>query len=124
MSMILAIASGGAIGAVLRYLMESISVFGMDFPVGTLIVNVLGSFAMGALVTFFALYYTPSPELRAFLAVGLLGAFTTFSTFSLDVVTLWDRGDIYHAIGYGLASLILSVGGLVLGMILVRQILT
>lgn len=124
--MILAIAAGGAIGAVLRYLFGTgvALVLGSNFPWGTLGVNVLGSFIMGALVTYFALSFNPSQELRAFLTIGLLGAFTTFSAFSLDAFQLWERGAMAEMIGYVLASVLLSISGLIIGVILVRQILS
>jgi CrcB protein len=116
------VAAGGAIGAVGRYLVMSGlgHWLGHGFPVGTLVVNVLGSLAMGALVELGALVWSPSPELRAMLVVGLLGSFTTFSTFSLDVVVLVGRGANFAAMGYIVASVVLSIAGLVLGMALVR----
>ncbi len=125
MSMVLAIGAGGAIGAVLRYGVGLLVGKAADtgFPWGTLGVNVLGSFVMGALVTYMALHWNPSQEVRAFLTIGLLGGFTTFSTFSLDVVTLWDRGAIFEMAAYSVASLVLSIGALILGMILVKQII-
>mgnify|MGYP001328986372 CR=1 FL=1 len=126
MNMILSIAAGGAIGAVLRHFAGSLalSVAGSSFPWGTLSVNIIGSFFMGALISYFASIWTPPPELRAFLTVGLLGAFTTFSTFSLDVVTLWERGQAVMALGYIAASVLLSITALFAGMMLVRQVVS
>ena len=123
MNMILAIAAGGAIGAVLRHYVGilAISLTGMTFPWGTLSVNILGSFLMGALITYFANAWNPAPEIRGFLTVGLLGAFTTFSTFSLDAVTLYERGALMASMGYILASVVLSIGALFAGMALLRQ---
>jgi CrcB protein len=66
--------------------------FGHGFPSGTVAVNILGSFAMGLLVEGLALRWQVGPELRGFITVGVLGGFTTFSTFSLDIVTLFQRG--------------------------------
>ena len=85
---ILAVAAGGALGAVARFLVSSGTgyLFGYGFPFGTLIVNVLGSFALGVLIQVTAFAWSPSAEVRAFVVVGVLGAFTTFSTFSLDVL--------------------------------------
>lgn len=125
MNLVVAIAAGGAIGAVLRHYASllTLNVIGMQFPWGTLSVNVIGSFFMGALITYFAESWNPSQEVRAFLTVGLLGAFTTFSAFSLDFVTLWQRGEIYAAMGYVVASVVLSICALLAGMILVRQVL-
>ena len=87
MKILLAVAAGGALGAVGRYLVitQVGHWFGTGFPLGTIVVNVLGSFAMGLLIESAALFWSPSQELRALLAVGVLGAFTTFSTFSMDV---------------------------------------
>lgn len=125
MNTVLAVAAGGAIGAVGRYLvMSGVGHWlGHGFPIGTLVVNVLGSLAMGVLVELGALVWSPSPELRAMLVVGLLGSFTTFSTFSLDVVVLVQRGATLPAMGYIVASVVLSIAGLVLGMALVRGLI-
>jgi CrcB protein len=84
--------------------------------------NVIGSFVMGVLVAAGALFWSPSPELRAFLTVGLLGAFTTFSSFSLEVALLYERGDLGLAALYIVASVILCVLGLFLGLWLVRGV--
>lgn len=124
MNLIVSIAAGGALGAVLRHLVGvlSLHMLGTSFPWGTLTVNILGSFVMGLLVSSFAHYWQPPQELRAFLTVGLLGAFTTFSTFSLDVMTLWERGEAFAALGYSVASVFLSVLALMAGMFLIRQV--
>ncbi|MCG8696219.1 MAG: CrcB family protein, partial [Minwuiales bacterium] len=94
------------------------------FPVGTVTVNIVGSFLMGALVALMALKLSPSPELRAFLTVGLLGGFTTFSAFSLDAVLLYERGAFAAAAAYVAVSVVCSIGGLVAGLQIVRQVLT
>lgn len=124
MKIILAIAAGGAIGAVARHFVSSQIThwLGSGFPWGILIVNVAGSFAMGVLVEASALVWSPSPELRAFITVGMLGAFTTFSTFSLEVVLLYERGQMALAAGYVASSVVLAVGGLFAGLALVRAI--
>ncbi len=121
-STILAIASGGALGAVMRYgvNVSARTLFGLDFPWATLIVNVTGSFAMGLLIALFAHFWNPSETLRVFLVTGLLGAFTTFSTFSLDVATLWERSNYIASIAYMGSSVILSIGALFAGLALVR----
>ena len=123
MQMILSIAAGGAIGSVLRHVAGKglLALMGGSFPYGTLFVNVAGSFIMGALVSVFAHSFTPSPELRAFLTVGLLGGFTTFSSFSLDVVTLYERGEILSAFVYVGLSLALSLAGIFAGLFLMRS---
>lgn len=121
----MAIAVGGAIGAVARHYASGqvMRLVGMGFPFGTLLVNVVGSFAMGALVEVMALRWSIGPELRGFLTVGVLGAFTTFSTFSLDFVVLTERGQLGLAVLYAVVSVTLSVAGLFAGMHLLRGIL-
>ena len=125
MSMLLSIAAGGAVGAVGRYLaMAGIGHWLVHgFPYGTLVVNIIGSFLLGALIEVSALTWSPSPEMRAFFVVGVLGAFTTFSAFSLDVVTLIERGDFLPAAFYIIASVVVSIAALFFGMIIFRHIL-
>lgn len=120
-----AIAAGGALGAVARHGVGvlAIRVFGHGFPVGTLAVNILGSGLMGVLIVLLALRWSPPEAVRLFLVVGLLGAFTTFSTFSLDLVALLERGAPARAWAYALASILLSVGALVTGMAMTRKLL-
>lgn len=120
MGTILAIASGGAIGAVLRHF-TSLLITGVG---ATLLVNVVGSFILGILIALFAQYWSPSSEMKAFLTVGLLGSFTTFSTFSLNVATLWERGEIVVTMAYVLASFIFSILALFVGMFIIRQVFT
>jgi CrcB protein len=126
MQMILAVAAGGAFGAVARYLV----VTGVgrllgphDFPWGTLTVNVVGSVLMGVLIELMALVWSPSQELRAFLVIGILGAFTTFSTFSLDVAVLVERGHNLFVAAYVAGSVALCVGGLFAAMHVMRAVL-
>jgi CrcB protein len=129
MHMILAVGVGGALGAIARYLLVSrigqmlgpAGVAGV--PVGILAANVLGSFVMGVLVETMAQAWQPSPELRALLTVGLVGAFTTFSTFALEAVVLIERGDHIPAGIYVVGSVALSLLGLVLGLSIVRTVL-
>ncbi len=122
---ILAVAAGGAVGAVARYLVATgaTHLFGLGFPYGTLIVNVVGSFVLGCLAEAMALVWTPSRELRAFLVVGMLGAFTTFSTFSLDSVALFERREYVSAGLYVVISVVVSIAALVAGMRLMRVVL-
>ena len=126
MKMILAVAAGGAFGAVGRYLVMS-GVGRMlgphDFPWGTLTVNIVGSVLMGVLIELLALVWSPSQELRAFMVVGVLGAFTTFSTFSLDVVVLVERGQNLFVAAYVAGSVLLCVGGLFAGLQIMRMFL-
>jgi CrcB protein len=92
----------------------------MDFPYGTMIVNIVGSFIMGLLISFFALVWEPPQALKAFLTVGLLGAMTTFSTFSLDTVVLFERNEHVAGLFYVALSVIASITALFAGMAIVR----
>lgn len=125
MNPIIAIAAGGALGALARHYFAAqvMRWTGDGFPWGIFITNILGSFLMGVLVQVFMNLAEPMPNLRAFLAVGVLGAFTTFSTFSLEVVSLLNRGQLGEAALYTLGSVCLAVLGLYAGMMLARAIL-
>lgn len=124
MSAWVAVALGGALGSVARHLaMAAVARWlGPAFPWGTLAVNVLGSFAMGAIVGLAEAAWRPSPELRAFLSVGVLGGFTTFSTFSLDAAALLERGEAGLAAAYVGASVLASVGALFAGLFMMRAL--
>lgn len=126
MKILLAIAVGGAIGAVARHLVSSQigHLFGTAFPWGTLVVNVAGSFAMGLLVEIGALLWSPSAAVKALLATGFLGAFTTFSTYALDVAVLAEREAITGAVLYTVISVVLAIGGLFAGLHAARLCLT
>lgn len=123
--MLLAVAAGGAAGAVGRYLVMSGvgHVFGSGFPLGTIVVNVLGSFLLGLLVELSALAWSPAPELRALLVVGVLGAFTTFSTFSMDAVQLFERGQLGLTALYIVSSVVLSIAAFFAALLLLRSLL-
>lgn len=122
MSQIVAIALGGALGSVGRFLVAGWvgRVLGVNFPWGTLAVNVVGGLVMGLLVGLMAQAWSVSPAIRAFLTVGVLGGFTTFSAFSLETVLLLQRGDILAALGYIASSVVLSVGAVWCGLRLIR----
>jgi len=126
MKMILAIAAGGAIGALARHYVTHfiVSMLGFGFPWGIFVVNVVGSFLMGCLIETAAFAWSPSLEMRAFLMVGVLGAFTTFSTFSMDVVLMVERGQMLAAAAYILLSVTCAIAALFLAMSLMRTILT
>jgi CrcB protein len=118
---VLQVALGGAIGSVARYL-TNVAVMrgiGQGFPWGTVIVNISGSFLMGVLVVWLA--ERGAMRHAPFLMTGILGGFTTFSAFSLDAVTLWERGEIGPAMAYVLGSVLLSLVALFAGMALTRE---
>ncbi len=121
----LLVAAGGALGAVGRHLVTVAATawLGSGFPWGTLIVNVAGSFLLGVLVALLSAVWTPPGEMRLFLVTGFLGAFTTFSAFSLDVVSEFERGHNSLAILYVVASVVLSVLALLAGLRLMRLVL-
>lgn len=125
MRLLIAVAAGGAIGASARYLLAGAiqRSLGSDFPWGIMAVNVVGCLAMGALTELMALRWSASPEVRALLTVGVLGGFTTFSSFALDTATLASRGSLTLPVGYVLGSVLLSVGGFYAGLLLVRHVL-
>lgn len=99
MAQLLSIAAGGALGALLRFWFSSGAHFlaGKGFPYGTLLVNVLGSFIIGAVYVFMVERGELSEDWRAFLVIGLLGAFTTFSTFSIETINLVENGEMLKA---------------------------
>ncbi|CAN7338291.1 fluoride efflux transporter CrcB [Rhizobium sp. LjRoot258] len=113
---------GAGIGGAVRHGANQLAahLFGMGFPYGTLAVNVTGSFLMGVLAEYFAIRGGFSQELRLFLTTGMLGGFTTFSTFSLDSISLWERGQWGAGAAYVAFSLLLSLGGLCAGLAIVR----
>ena len=117
--------TGGAIGSMLRYI-AMIFIGRMtvsDFPYGTFAINIFGSFLMGVWIAVIANWLPErSKDLHLLFAVGVLGGFTTFSTFSLDVFYLFERGVYIQAAGYVLGSVVLSVIALVVGMWLVKVI--
>ena len=124
MKMVFYVAIGGAFGSVARYLtaVGFGRLLGPGFPWATLTVNIVGSAIMGLLAGLMAHVWSPAAEVRAFLTVGILGGFTTFSTFSLDTATMLQRGDLGLAAVYVLSSLIVGVGGLFAGLYLVRMV--
>ena len=123
MRLLLLAAAGGALGAGARHLVNvsMLAWFGPAFPWGTFTVNILGSLLMGIVVEGLMPFSGASAiGWRAFLATGILGGFTTFSAFSLDIWVLYERGQFIALFLYLVLSIILSVAGLLLGMALVR----
>jgi len=114
---------GGGLGAALRHGVNigTARWLGPHFPYGTLTVNVTGSLVMGLLAAYFAFKGDASQHWRLFMTTGILGGYTTFSAFSLDVAVLYERGAIGLALGYVLASVVLSILGLFAGLWLVRH---
>ena len=121
---IFAVAVGGALGSVTRYLVGigSGKLFGTSFPWGTLIINVTGSFLIGAFVGLFATRWDLPQAARIFLTVGICGGYTTFSTFSLDAWYLIERGQNVASLAYMLLSVVLSVMALIGALQLVRML--
>ncbi|MCB1871528.1 MAG: fluoride efflux transporter CrcB [Gammaproteobacteria bacterium] len=124
MTQLFSIAAGGAVGALLRYWVSNgvYALLGRGFPYGTLAVNVIGSLAMGLLYVLFLERMTASPELRGAVLIGLLGSFTTFSTFSIETLNLIEQAEYMKA---GL-NMLLSVFACLLaawfGLVVGRQI--
>lgn len=115
---------GGGLGAAARHGVNLLSAQGAGsrFPWGTLAINVLGSLLIGVLAEWFALRTQLPQPLRLFLITGVLGGFTTFSAFSLEVGLLMQRGQMGAAAGYVLASVVAAVAAMFAGMYLVRHI--
>lgn len=122
---VISVALGGAAGAVLRYLtgIGLVRLLGhTSFPVGIIFVNVLGSFLMGVFVVLAA--HRGLTYLSPLVMTGLLGGFTTFSAFSLETVTLYERGEVGQAVLYVAISVVASVSALMIGLWVARSVLT
>ena len=114
---------GGGLGAAARHWVNrtAVNVVGPNYPAGTLVVNVVGSMAMGMLAAWFAFRgETTTAAERLFLTTGVLGGFTTFSAFALDTTLMWERHDWKAAVIYAGSSVFLSIAGLIAGMFIVR----
>jgi CrcB protein len=124
MTLVLLAAAGGAIGAALRHLANSLCghLFGSALPWGTFVVNVVGSLAMGLLVALFAARWNAPLEVRVFLATGVLGGFTTFSAFSLDFAFLIERKAYLAAAGYAGGTMALCFAAVLAGLALGRAL--
>lgn len=124
MNMTVAIATGGALGALFRYWVSTgVHKFaGSDFPYGTLTVNVAGSLLMGAIYVLFIERMDIDPLWRGALLIGLLGAFTTFSTFSIETLNLVESGELIGAMANIVASVVFCIAACWIGMVAGRQI--
>ena len=123
-SVVATVALGGALGSVIRYLVAGAVQPGwwQGFPFGIFVVNITGGLAMGLITALAALKLNLSAEMRAFLTTGILGGYTTFSTFSLDSALLIERGAYSQAAAYVVGSTVLSILALFAGLWLVRAI--
>ena len=124
MTQVLAIATGGAAGALLRFWMSQgvYLLLGRGFPYGTLAVNILGSFLMGLLYVYLLDRSHIAPEWRAAILIGMLGAFTTFSTFSIETLNLFEQGEQFKALMNAVLSVVLCLFATWLGVIIGRQL--
>ena len=124
MNVILQIALGGALGAVLRYctVLGAVRLFAVGTPVGTVFVNVIGSFVMGLVAVWF-FERLGDAKAAPFVMTGILGGFTTFSAFSLDAITLWEQGRQTVAMAYVMGSVLGAVVALLAGVIVMRAVL-
>ncbi|MCQ2004242.1 fluoride efflux transporter CrcB [Rhizobium sp. NRK18] len=124
MTHILLAALGGAFGSALRYLVGNwtFRLFGPGYPWGTMTVNVIGSFVIGLFAELVARKLNSSPELRVLLITGFLGGFTTFSAFSLDAFTLYERGELTLAGVYVIGSVLISLCAVFAGLMLGRAV--
>ena len=123
MGMLFSVGVGGGLGALARYYLAGwIQPAGAQFNWGIFIVNITGGLLMGLIVEASALKLNLSPELRSFLTVGILGGYTTFSTFSLDSALLLQKGEYLQAAAYIIGSVVLSILALFAGLWIVRTI--
>jgi fluoride exporter len=122
----LAISVGGALGANTRYLVASWATtqWGTQFPVATLLINVSGSFVLGVYLTLATERFTGHPAVRLLVATGFLGAYTTFSTFSVEALRLIENGDAAAAMGYMVSSVMLSLVAAAIGMIVAHKLVS
>lgn len=107
------VGAGGVVGALLRYLIYE-TMPAREYPLATLVVNVVGSFALGTVI-----FAGPGEGALLFLGVGACGSFTTFSTFAVDTVRLWEEGNVWQSIAHAALNLVCSLAGVELSWLLV-----
>lgn len=125
MRALLLVGLGGGLGAIARFSLGSVigHYWPTTFPLATLLINIIGSVAMGLFIGFLAKFLPAWQETaRLFVAVGVLGGFTTFSAFSLETVLMLERGELLAAGGYVLMSVVVCVIGLYLGLLVIRGV--
>ncbi len=124
MSVVIQIALGGALGAVMRHLvvLGSLRALGPSFPAGIMVVNIFGSFAMG-LASVYLFHRLGDPKYAPFVLTGILGGFTTFSAFSLDALSLFEKGRLAAASFYVAGTVGLSIAALLAGVLVMRSVL-
>ena len=122
---ILLIAVGGALGAVMRFLSQATiyELVGRSFPFGTMFVNVTGSFLMGLLSIFLVEKFNLGAERHMAILIGVLGSFTTFSTFSIETLVLSEQGDMFKAFANIMLSVVLCIGAVWTGAYFAKQII-
>jgi len=125
MNMIFAVAAGGAIGATGRYLVGKLmlNLMGPGFPWGTFTVNIIGSFFIGFIVELMAIRFNLSHEWQGFLVIGILGGFTTFSAFSLEVGLMLEKDQFSVAALYAFGSMFMGVAALFAGIFAGRSLI-
>tara|TARA_B100001123_G_C14954827_1_gene885210 strand:+ start:102 stop:470 length:369 start_codon:yes stop_codon:yes gene_type:complete len=115
------IATGGAVGSILRFIVSYFcKIYFQNFPIGTLLVNILGSFLIGLFISYLNNKDISEVFIKYFLIVGLLGAFTTFSSFAIEVIQLYEQNDKILSILYICLSIILSILAAYIGLIFLR----
>jgi CrcB protein len=124
MGVVVAVGVGGGLGALIRYFLAGAiqPSWWPGFPFGIFVVNITGGLVMGLITGLAALKIQMTPEVRAFLTTGVLGGYTTFSTFSLDSALLMERGAYMQAAAYIVGSVVLSIAALFAGLWIVRAI--
>jgi len=124
MKSVLLVGLGGGLGVIARHLVSRIALSwpNLGFPIATFGVNVLGGFAMGLLIGWMTFQVDGGRDLRLFFGVGLLGGFTTFSAFSLEVLQMIQRKAWVNAISYGIGSVVLSVFAVFLGLFIAKKL--